>query len=90
MRWVYDGPSHNGNTWTLTSAMCFYFNISSKISNNKCYKHTKTKMGYLVIQTQTQGQIVIDGNRVISITKGEKNGDQDLDLIPGAQRQNPR
>ena len=46
-------------------------------------------MGYLVIQTQTQGQIVIDGNRVISITKGEKNGDHYLDLILGVQKNNP-
>lgn len=46
-------------------------------------------MGYLVIQTQAQGQIVIDGSRVLSIIKGVKNGDHYLDLILGVQKNNP-
>ena len=46
-------------------------------------------MGYLVIQTQAQGQIVIDGSRVLSIIKGVKNNDHYLDLILGVQKNNP-
>jgi len=46
-------------------------------------------MGYLVIETQEQGQIVIDGSRVLSIIKGKKNNDYYLDLILGVQKNNP-